>query len=164
MINGWIEKITQARIENQMELETTTRELNQRGIKSIRNALIGVAFSSLVGLLGVVYLAYSIIRPLKELMHGIRIVSKDSNSEPVRVRSNDELGELARAFNEMAERLRREEHLRSDFISMLSHEMRTPLTSIRESVNMIKEEVMGPITRQTKKISGNRGIGNRPYL
>ena len=151
VMNGWIEKITRARIDNQIELESATRELNHRGLKSIRNALIGLAISSLVGLLGVVYLAYTIIRPLKELMRGIRSVSKDSNSEPVQVRSKDELGELASAFNEMAIRLRREEQLRSDFISMLSHETRTPLTSIRESVNMIKEEVMGPITERQRK-------------
>jgi signal transduction histidine kinase len=51
----------------------------------------------------------------------------------------------------MTRRLKREENMRSDFISMLSHEIRTPLTSIRESVNMILEEVMGAINDQQKK-------------
>ena len=151
VINQWIELISQARIENQLEVEEATRELNRRGRASIRNALIGLGISSLVGLVGVVYLAYSMIRPLKELMRGIRSVAKDRYSEPVRIRSKDELGELATAFNEMAERLRQEERLRSDFISMLSHEIRTPLTSIRESVNMVGEEVMGPITDRQRR-------------
>jgi len=151
VINQWIEKISLARMENQVELEAATRELNRRGQKSARNALFGLVVSSLVGLLGVGYLAYSIIRPLKDLMRGIRSISKDTGSEPVRVRSKDELGELAAAFNEMAERLRQEERLRSDFISMLSHEIRTPLTSIRESVQMILEEVMGPISSRQRK-------------
>jgi signal transduction histidine kinase len=84
-------------------------------------------------------------------MRGIRSISKDRYSEPLRVRSKDELGELAAAFNEMTDRLRQEERLRSDFISMLSHEIRTPLTSIRESVNMVSEEVMGPITERQRK-------------
>ncbi len=151
VINQWIELISQARIENQLEVEEATRELNRRGRSSIRNALIGLGISSLVGLIGVVYLAYSMIRPLKELMRGIRSVAKDRYSEPVRIRSKDELGELAAAFNEMADRLRQEERLRSDFISMLSHEIRTPLTSIRESVNMVGEEVMGPITDRQRR-------------
>jgi signal transduction histidine kinase len=151
IINAWIEAISAARIENQLEVEDATRELNRRGRKSIHNALIGLGISSMVGLLGVVYLAYSMIRPLKDLMRGIRSVAKDRYSEPVRVHSKDELGELARAFNEMAERLRQEERLRSDFISMLSHEIRTPLTSIRESVNMVSEEVMGPITDRQRR-------------
>jgi signal transduction histidine kinase len=151
VINQWIELISQARMENQLEVEEATRELNRRGRASIRNALIGLGISSLVGLIGVVYLAYSMIRPLKELMRGIRSVAKDRYSEPVRIRSKDELGELATAFNEMADRLRQEERLRSDFISMLSHEIRTPLTSIRESVNMVGEEVMGPITDRQRR-------------
>jgi signal transduction histidine kinase len=58
---------------------------------------------------------------------------------------------LAGAFNEMALRLKEEEQMRSDFISMLSHEIRTPLTSIRESVNMIAEEVMGTINERQRK-------------
>lgn len=151
VINEWIEKITQARFENQSEVENATRELNRRGVQSIHNALIGLGISSLVGLLGVIYLAYSMIRPLKELMRGIRSISKDRQSEPLKIHSKDELGELATAFNEMATRLKQEEQMRSDFISMLSHEIRTPLTSIRESVNMIEEEVMGPINQRQRK-------------
>jgi signal transduction histidine kinase len=151
VINEWIELISAARLENQIEVEDATRELNRRGRKSVHNALIGLGISSLVGLLGVVYLAYSMIRPLKDLMRGIRSVAKDRYSEPVRIHSKDELGELAAAFNEMAEQLRQEERLRSDFISMLSHEIRTPLTSIRESVNMVGEEVMGPITDRQRR-------------
>lgn len=151
VINEWIEKISKARQENQNEVESATRELNRRGVKSVHNALIGLGISSLVGLLGVVFLAYSMIRPLKELMRGIRSISKARQSEPLKIHSKDELGELAAAFNEMADRLRQEEQLRSDFISMLSHEIRTPLTSIRESVNMIEEEVMGPINNRQRK-------------
>jgi signal transduction histidine kinase len=151
VINEWMERVSAARLENQMEVEQVNRSLNHRARTSIQNALIGLGISSVVGLIGVVYLAYSMIRPLKELMRGIRSISKDRNSELVKVRSDDELGELAKAFNEMADRLRQEERLRSDFISMLSHEIRTPLTSIRESVNMVNEEVMGPITPRQHK-------------
>ena len=41
--------------------------------------------------------------------------------------------------------------MRSDFISMLSHEIRTPLTSIRESVNLIEEGIMGNINDKQRK-------------
>ncbi|MGD9343600.1 MAG: HAMP domain-containing sensor histidine kinase, partial [Desulfuromonadales bacterium] len=136
---------------NEQEIEQATRELNRKGRLSAKNGLIGLAISSLVGLLGIFYLAYSMIRPLRELMDGIREISSDRLSNPLEVRSQDEFGELAHAFNEMSHRLRKEERMRSDFISMLSHEIRTPLTSIRESVNMIREEVMGPINSRQEK-------------
>jgi len=125
--------------------------LNRKGRLSAKNGLIGLAISSLVGLLGIYYLAYSMIRPLRELMGGIRDLSSDRRSPSLTIRSQDEFGELAQAFNEMSDRLRKEERMRSDFISMLSHEIRTPLTSIRESVNMIREQVMGPINNRQEK-------------
>ena len=98
-----------------------------------------------------VFLSISIIRPLRELRNGILSVSRAGPGNPIRVRSKDEFGELAATFNEMTAQLMEEERMRSDFISMLSHEIRTPLTSIRESVNMIIEEVMGPINEQQRK-------------
>jgi signal transduction histidine kinase len=151
VLNEWIEKISAARLENMQEVEDATRELNRRGIQSAHKALIGLGISSLVGLLGVVFLSYSMIRPLKELMKGIRSITQNRSSEPLQIHSRDEFGELAGAFNEMTVRLRQEEQMRSDFISMLSHEIRTPLTSIRESVNMIEEQVMGPINDRQRK-------------
>jgi len=151
LINEWIERITIARAENEYDAYLATLELNRRGRMSARNGLLGLGISSLVGLLGIIFLAYTTLRPLKELLRGIRSISQDRSSEPIRVRSQDEFGELAGAFNEMAMRLKQEEQMRSDFISMLSHEIRTPLTSIRESVNMIAEEVMGPINERQRK-------------
>lgn len=151
MINEWIEKITIARAENEYEVYLATVELNRRGQTSARNGMIGLGISSLVGLLGIIFLAYSTVRPLRELLRGIRSISQERPSEPIHISSKDEFGELAGAFNEMAVRLKEEEQMRSDFISMLSHEIRTPLTSIGESVNMIIEEVMGPINDRQRK-------------
>ena len=153
-INRWISEISAERLKNQQEIEQATRELNRKGQASAKNGLVGLAVSSLVGLLGLSYLAYSMIRPLRELMEGIRRISSNRLSSPIVVRSQDEFGELANAVNEMSNHLLKEERMRSDFISMLSHEIRTPLTSIRESVNMIREEVMGPINSRQEKFLG----------
>jgi signal transduction histidine kinase len=138
-------------LKNEQEIEQATRELNRKGQASAKHGLIGLAISSFVGLLGLFYLSYSMIRPLRELMEGIRKISSNRLSSPIIVRSQDEFGELAHAVNEMSNHLQKEERMRSDFISMLSHEIRTPLTSIRESVNMIREEVMGPINSRQEK-------------
>ena len=151
VINEWIERISIARAENEYEVYLATTELNRRGRSSARNGLVGLGISSLVGLLGIIFLAYTTLRPLGELLRAIRSISQERLSEPIRIRSKDEFGELAAAFNEMALRLKEEEQMRSDFISMLSHEIRTPLTSIGESVNMIVEDVMGPINDQQRK-------------
>ncbi len=151
VINNWIDKISRTRTKNEERIEAATRELNRHGQKSARNGLVGLGLSGLIGLLGILFLSNSMVRPLKDLLKGIHSISKDQFNTPLRIRSQDEFGELARAFNEMATQLKEEEQMRSDFISMLSHEIRTPLTSIRESVNMLVEEVMGAINERQRK-------------
>jgi signal transduction histidine kinase len=138
-------------MKNEQEIEIATRELNRKGRLSAKNGLIGLAISSLVGLLGIFYLAYSMIRPLRELMDGIREISSNRLGKPLKSAVRMNLASWPMPYNEMSSRLRKEERMRSDFISMLSHEIRTPLTSIRESVNMIREEVMGPINSRQEK-------------
>jgi signal transduction histidine kinase len=151
IINDWMQKISSARAANEREVEASMMELHRRGQAALRWGLVGAVISILMGLVGIFFLTHSMNRPLRELRRGIRSLSHEGVSEPIRILSQDEFGELARAFNEMAARLREEDHIRSDFISMLSHEIRTPLTSIRESVNLIAEEVMGTINDRQRR-------------
>lgn len=151
LIDGWIQQISVARTKNEHDVESKMKALNQRGRNAVRSGYVGLGGSFLVGLLGSMFLAHTMARPLRELLRGIRSIPQREFSKPIRVLSKDEFGELAAAFNEMAARLSLEERMRADFISMLSHEVRTPLTSIRESVNLIAEEVMGAINDRQKR-------------
>lgn len=150
IINDWIRKISKARWANEQAIEAKMNELNRLGKTAVHWGLIGLSISGVIGLAGSIFLAHSMSRPLRELRKGIHSISAGNSTEPIRVMTKDEFGELAGAFNDMAVRLRDEERMRSDFISMLSHEIRTPLTSIRESVNLISEEVMGPTNERQK--------------
>ncbi len=150
-INRWIDMITSAKAGNEEQIVLNNVELNRRGQAAVKTGMIGLALSTLVGLVWSLFLVYSTIRPLRILTRGIRSVSSGHLGRPISISSRDEFGEVARAFNEMARRLQEEENMRADFISMLSHEIRTPLTSIRESVNMIAEEVMGSINDRQRK-------------
>jgi len=157
IINDWIERISKRRSETENEVEAKVLELNRRGQSAVRWGVVGVGASFLVGLFGSMFLAHTMHRPLRELSKGIRAMPQRGLTPPIPIFSRDEFGELAKAFNEMADRLRNEERMRSDFISMLSHEIRTPLTSIRESVSLIGDEIMGPINERQKhflKIAG----------
>lgn len=151
VLNDWIGRIQKGRNANEQAVESLMRDLNLRGQMATRWGFIGLGASILVGFFGVAFLKRSMNRPLKELRRGIRSLSSTGLSEPLQVHSKDEFGELAGAFNDMTIRLREEERVKSDFISMLSHEIRTPLTSIRESVNLISEEVMGPINNRQRR-------------
>ena len=151
VIDNWINRISKLRSESEKEVEHRILELDHRGQLAVRWGFIGLGTSLLVGLLGSMFLAHTMHRPLRELTKGIRSIPQRGLRTPIPIFSKDEFGELAKAFNEMADRLGQEEQMRSDFISMLSHETRTPLTSIRESVNLIADEVMGPISDKQKR-------------
>jgi len=150
-INSWLETISSARLENEIEMEQANTELNRRGILTVQTGLGGLGISIFVGVFGGMMLSHSMIRPMGELLKGIRSISRDRPIDPIKINSSDELGELARSFNEMAMRLKEEQRMRSDFISMLSHEIRTPLTSIRESINLINEGIMGDVNERQKR-------------
>ncbi len=147
----WRNYVAQARTENEKAIELANRDLNRRGVLTVRANMVGLGLSVLVGLAGIFFVAYSMIRPLGKLIHGIRSVSHESPGKPIAVTSQDEFGQLAMAYNEMSFRLKEEQAMRTDFISMLSHEIRTPLTSIRESVSLIGEGIMGDVNPMQKK-------------
>jgi len=150
-LNAWLDTIFKARQQNERFIESSMRELHAWSERAVRAGMIGLGVLMAVALMGSLYLTYSLFRPLRELRRGIRAFTLDGKLEPVRVISRDELGELALAFNEMTARLKEEEKMRTDFIDMLSHEIRTPLTSIRESVNLMREQVLGEVNDRQKR-------------
>ena len=151
VVSGWIGTINRAKRQNQQEIESALRELNERSRVSVRNGLYGFYLSIIVGLIGVWLISRSIFRPLKTLAQGLRRISLDKSHQPITLKGGEEFNELATTYNEMSSQLHEEENIRTEFIATLSHEIRTPLSSIHESVNMIIEEVFGPVNEKQRK-------------
>lgn len=150
-INVWLKKIASLRSATEKAVEAANRELHARGRLILNSGGIAMVVFALLAALGMLFISRTMIRPLKELLRGFRSISKKHPSPAVKVQSSDEFGQLTHAFNDMAQRLQREERMRTDFIAALSHEIRTPLTSILESVNLVREGLMGPVTDQQTK-------------
>ena len=96
--------------------------------------------------------ARSISRPLKKLAYELRLVGKGEFQRYLDIRSPEEVGELSRAFNWMASRLAILDEMKEDFIAHISHELRTPLTAMREGMNLLWEEIPGPLTTSQREI------------
>ena len=75
-------------------------------------------------------MSYSMSRPLKQMSNAAKKFAVGDFSARVKVRSEDEIGELANAFNNMADSLAASEGMRRAFISNVSHELKTPMTTI----------------------------------
>jgi signal transduction histidine kinase len=151
MVPQWTADIETARKENQARIDQALIQINTLSRLIVRNGMIGFGISIMVGLLGVLFITRSMLAPLNRLKTGLSQVSNDNYSHLIPVGSRDEFGELTKAFNDMSRQLKADEEIRSDFIATLSHEIRTPLSSVRESVNMVSEEVLGPINNQQQK-------------
>lgn len=83
-----------------------------------------------VGLLLIFILNYQLTMPLLQMSSAARDIARGDFSARVTVRSQDEVGQLACAFNSMAKELAEIDATRKDFVANISHELRTPLTSV----------------------------------
>ena len=147
----WIKRLNLAKLQNQQEIEHALRELNERSRISSKNGLYGFAISLLVGFVGLWFITKSFFTPLKTLVRALKRISMDKFHQPITLKGGEEFNELAASYNDMSRQLNEEENIRNEFIATLSHEIRTPLSSIHESVNMIIEEVFGPVNEKQRK-------------
>ena len=88
---------------------------------------------------GIILLAVkSIVRPILRLSDASKEVASGNFDIQVKVESVDEIGRLTEDFNLMVRELKDIERLRTDFVSNVSHEFRTPITSIKGYARLIK--------------------------
>jgi signal transduction histidine kinase len=83
-----------------------------------------------------------ILSPAESLAHAARALSRGDFSQRVQVRSNDEFGDLAIAFNAMAADLERTEQLRRNLVADVAHELRTPLSNIQGHLEAIRDGLL----------------------
>lgn len=92
----------------------------------------------------VYFVTLQIFRPLSQMRTAARAYADGDFSMRVEVKRNDELGELATVFNNMADSLDRLEQMRRGFVEDVSHELRTPMTSIAGFIDGILDGVIEP--------------------
>ncbi len=87
---------------------------------------------------------FSVYRPLLAIKAGSRQFAEGNLSYRIRIRSRDEMGDLANTMNYMADRLGRMEADQRKFISNVSHDFRSPLTSIKGFLEAILDGTIPP--------------------
>lgn len=91
---------------------------------------VGFALASLVAIAGTAFYARGIVRPLTVITNAAEDMSKGKLSTRAEVTGVNEVRQLAGAFNVMAEKLEEVEESRREFVANVSHELRSPVTSI----------------------------------
>lgn len=109
-----------------------------------RSLLIAIGSAGLVAVLLTLLLSQSILGPVGALISTTRKMGKGDLSQRVDVKGGGELGELANAFNSMADGLARLEKLRQNMVTDVAHELRTPLSNIRGYLEALQDGVIEP--------------------
>jgi len=121
---------------NQRELEF----IDRTNVTLLYSAVIGAVVALLLG----IFLSRTITRPIRELTHATHAVSQGDLSQQVPVRTKDELGNLATAFNTMSAELSRSVNTRKQMTADIAHELRTPLSLILGHAEAVHDGVLPP--------------------
>jgi signal transduction histidine kinase len=87
-------------------------------------------------------------RPIKKFTEGAKAIGQGNLEQKISVKSRDELGDLASEFNRMARKIKELDEMKDDFVSSVSHELRSPLTSIKGYVDFILKGKAGTINEK----------------
>lgn len=104
------------------------------------SAMVTMAVALLLGIL----LSRSLTSPIRELTQATHAISQGNLSQQVPIRSNDEMGELGKAFNRMSAELSRSINARKQMTADIAHELRTPLSLILGHAEAVHDGVLPP--------------------
>ncbi|PKO06438.1 MAG: hypothetical protein CVU41_06870 [Chloroflexi bacterium HGW-Chloroflexi-3] len=112
-------------------------------ITRVNSALIWVGSIAIVlVLLVAVWQSRSIIKPLGQMAEAARNLARGEYHQKVEVQRNDELGDMANAFNQMASELALQSELRRQMMADVAHELRTPLSVLRIDLESMEDGLM----------------------
>jgi two-component system, NtrC family, sensor histidine kinase GlrK len=114
--------------------------------------IVALATAVVLALLATAAIALRITRSLRRLSVATAAVAAGSFREPIPAGGRDEVGVLARSFNAMADRLHKHDELKEEFFATLSHELRSPITSVREAAHLLADGVPGPLTAKQGRL------------
>jgi two-component system OmpR family sensor kinase len=120
-----------------------------RNVGTVRHEiLVAGGISLLLALVGGYLVARALARRVKRLERAAERVAAGEFEHPIPVSSRDELGQLAKAFNDMQRQLAQLDMARKKFIATASHELRTPIFSLGGFLELLEDEDLDAETRR----------------
>lgn len=110
--------------------------------------LISGGIALVIAILAGYLVARALAARVKRLERAARKVAAGDFSQPIKADSDDELGQLAVAFNDMQDQLARLDRARKQFIASASHELRTPIFSLGGFLELLADEDLDEETRR----------------
>lgn len=129
-------------------LHTPTPEINKMRIEVYKLFVISMIVAGIVSFVLIYFFSRKISYPLKMISKTAKSLANGQFEKRVDIEAEDEIGELTKAFNSMAQSLEELEDMRKTFIANVSHELRTPMTTITGFIDGI---IDGTIPKENHK-------------
>jgi signal transduction histidine kinase len=147
-----------SRLAMMAELSSAERVGSASERLSLTVSLLVLVLGALVSTI----LVRSILIPLKRLADGTRAIAEGHLGHRLPDDAQDELGQVSRSFNAMSDRLAVLDRLKRDFVSNVSHDLKTPLSSMQETTDALLDGLAGPLThKQRELLTLNQDGGRR---
>lgn len=117
-----------------------------------RISWVAIGAALVVALLVSLFIIRSFSEPLQRLTAGTRAVAQGNFDYRLAAPRDDEFSRLARDFNRMTERLEELERAKQDFLSQVSHDLKTPLAAMREAAALLLDEIPGPLMPKQRRL------------
>jgi len=137
-----------------LELQVGLKGLGVMGRTMATGVVLAVGLLVVSGTLMGLWMGRSLIDDLEVLERGTTALAAGDFDHRIQLHREDEFGQLARAFNRMAAKIGALDQMKADFFANISHDLKTPLTSIVEAVDLLEEEVAGPLTTRQRRLTG----------
>jgi signal transduction histidine kinase len=146
--------------ERAMEADVAASIRAARRVQTLSLASLVTAFIVCVIVFALVF--RSITAPLAQLRSGTRAVAGGDLEHRIDGKRADEFSDLAADFNVMTQRLRELDHAKRDFLSQVSHDLKTPLVAIQDANLLLLDEIPGGLNeRQRRLLEHNVTSGRR---
>ncbi|HEX2442128.1 MAG TPA: ATP-binding protein [Methylomirabilota bacterium] len=148
-VESELEELQQATYARVLRAQTEVARLEKRTWNGV---IVALATALVLALITTAVIALRITRSLRRLSVATAAVAAGSFRDPIPVAGNDEVAVLGRSFNAMADRLRQHDEMKEEFFATLSHELRSPITSVREAGHLLADGVPGPLTPKQARL------------
>jgi signal transduction histidine kinase len=122
-----------------------------------RTAVIAFSVAGMAAILFMTLISRQITRPLTRLRLTTQALAQGDLNARVPIQSNDEVGKVAAAFNQMASQLQRNELARQQMVADVAHELRTPLSVMQSNIEAMMDGLLEPNPGELAELHGEVG-------
>ncbi len=135
-IIGWLSITPSTALVDTVDIQFTEQQNNAAVLISV----LSIFFAAIIA----VFIAQNLLRPIKSLVHATRSLTAGNTGTRIDVTDVDEIGQLQKDFNSLAQTLEKNEQTRRQWIADISHELRTPMAVLLGEIAALQDGLRQP--------------------